>query len=472
LTDLRTGAMVTRSSLLGAHRALERDRAEKGRSMGTTKRFARGSVLLASAAGISLLASGCSGGGGGSSQTKDVTITVAWANPAPPAAALQAFTKSTGIHVKWSNIDWDSLQTKIAAAATSHTYFADATDVDWSRVGQLGKLGWFYPMSKYVDVKSLASDMPQLSSFEVGGTAYGIPFDSSYMVTTVNKAMFAKAGITAMPTTMDQYTADLKQVKAKGVSATPLNIPFAAAEGLSTYWYETTGAMGGSVLDAKGAPQFTDPGSPGYKAAKWMVDAVKTGLVPAGNINVTDSQGMQNLMAKGVVASTFSDYSGNVGSLYDVPASSSVVHDVVYIPTPGATGAAANLGNPDGIGIPKTAKYPAAAAKFIQWITSAKNQAAWAGANGPTQVMTGYPTPSRLTAMKALTASGKLVQGTELTTLLQGAKPVFPSGAPTWYPQFSRAVSTNLHAAAVGTMTVDAAIKAIAATADSLRNGS
>jgi multiple sugar transport system substrate-binding protein len=442
--------------------------------MGTTRKFARGSILLAGAIGVSLLATGCSGGsgGGGSSQTKGVTITVAWANPAPPKAALDAFKKSTGITVKWSNIDWDSLQTKIAAAATSHTYFADATDVDWSRVGQLGKLGWFYPMSQYLDVKSMSSDMPQLSSFEVGGKAYGVPFDSSYMVTTVNKAMFAKAGITTMPTTMDQYTADLKQVKAKGVSATPLNIPFAAAEGLSTYWYETTGAMGGSVLDAKGTPQFTDPSSPGYKAAAWMVAAIKSGLVPAGNINVTDSQGMQNLMAKGVVASTFSDYSGNVGSLYDVPASSSVVHDVVYIPTPGATGTAANLGNPDGIGIPKTAKYPAAAAKFIQWITSAKNQAAWAGANGPSQVMTGYPTPSRLSAMKALTASGKLAQGTELTTLLQGAKPVFPAGAPTWYPQFSRAVSTNLHAAAVGSMSVDAAIKAIAATANSLRTGS
>ncbi len=440
--------------------------------MASRKMFARGAALLAGAVGLSLLATGCSSSSSGSTQTKGVTITVAWANPAPPAAALAQFTKSTGIHVKWSNIDWDSLQTKIAAAATSHTYFADATDVDWSRVGQLGKLGWFYPMSQYMNVKSLASDMPQLSSFEVGGTAYGIPFDSSYMVTTINKAQFAKAGITTMPTTMAQYTADLQQVKAKGVSATPLNIPFAAAEGLSTYWYETTGAMGGTVLDAKGKPQFTDPSSAGYKAAAWMVNAIKTGLVPAGNINVTDSQGMQNLMAKGVVASTFSDYSGNVGSLYDVPASSSVVHQVEYVPTPGASGPAANLGNPDGIGIPKTAKYPAAAAKFIEWITSAKNQAAWAGANGPSQVMTGYPTPSRLSAMKALTASGHLAQGAELTTLLQGAKPVFPAGAPTWYPQFSRSVSTNLHAAAVGTMSVDAAIKAIGATAKSLASGS
>jgi multiple sugar transport system substrate-binding protein len=439
--------------------------------MALTRKAARGSAVLAGAIGLSLI-SGCAGSSAGSNQTKDVTITVAWATPGPPAAALAQFTKSTGIHVVWTDIDWDSLQTKIAAAATSHTYFADVTDVDWSRVGQLGKLGWFYPMSQYMDVNSMAADMPQLSSFKSGGVVYGIPFDSSYMVTTVNKAMFARAGITTMPTTMAEYTADLQRVKAKGVSSTPLNIPFAAAEGLSTYWYEVTGAMGGTLLDAKGKPQFTDPGSGGYKAAEWMVNAIKTGLVPAGNINVIDSQGMQNLMAKGVVASTFSDYSGNVGSIYDVPSSSSVVHDVVYIPTPGGNGTAANLGNPDGIGIPKTAKYPAAAAKFIQWVTSAANQAAWAGADGPSKVIPQYPTPSRLSAMAKLTASGDLVQGSELTTLLKTSKPVFPSGPPTWYPQFSRAVNTNLHAAAVGSMTVAQAIQTIASTANSLAGAS
>ena len=429
-----------------------------------------GSALVVGALGLSLVASGCSGStSGGSDQTKGATITVAWINPAPPQAALDAFTKKTGIHVKWTVVDWDSLQTKIAAAATSHTYFADVTDVDWSRVGQLGKLGWFEPMSKYLDVKSMQSDMPQMSSFTVNGQAYGIPFDSSYMVTTVNKAEFAKAGITTMPTTMDEYTRDLQQVKAKGVAQNPLNIPFAAAEGLSTYWYEATEAFGGSILNAKGEPQFASPNSGGYKAAAWMVNAMKTGLVPSGNINVTDSQGMQNLMAKGITASTFSDYSGNVGSLYDVPGSSSVVGDVEYIPTPGVNGPAHNLGNPDGIGIPSQAKYPKAAAEFIKWITSSDNQAAFAGAKGSSEVMPNYPTPSRLSAMKQLTASGHLAQGQELVDLLKNsARPVFPAGAPSWYPQFSRAVNTNLHAAAVGSMSVDQAVKAIAATATSL----
>jgi multiple sugar transport system substrate-binding protein len=52
--------------------------------------------------------------------------------------------------------------------------------------------------------------------------------------------------------------------------------------------------------------------------------------------------------------------------------------------------------------------------------------------------------------------------------MLQGSKPVFEGGAPSWYPKFSNAVYTNLHAAATGSITVDAAIKAIGDTANEL----
>src|SRR4051812_10976033 len=310
----------------------------------TTQRMpywlARG-ALVAGVAGLVAATAACSSSSsGGSTKTKGVTITVALAADAPPKAALAAFTKDTGIKVKWVNIDWDSLQTKISAAATAKTYFADATDVDWSRVGQLGKLGWFYPMDSYLDTKSMAADIPQLASFTSGGHVVGIPYDASFMVTTVNTQMFQKAGVDPEPKTIDAYTAALTKIKSKGVTKYPLNIPFAAAEGLSTYWYETTGAFGGTVLDKNGKPQFTAPDSAGYKAAQWMVNALKTGLVPPGNINVTDSQGLQTLMAKGQVASTFSDYSGGVGTLYNVPASSSVTGKVKYIKSPGVTGTA------------------------------------------------------------------------------------------------------------------------------------
>ena len=439
--------------------------------MSSARNRSRALAATAGAAALSLLLGGCSSGASndaGSTTTRGATITVALFGSPPPKASLDAFTASTGVTVKWSTIDFDSLQTKIAAAATSNTYFADATDVDWSRVGQEGKLGWFRHLEDYLDADSLANDMPQFSSFRSDGHLVGVPFDASFLVTTTNKALFATAGITTSPTTIEEYTADLKKLKSSGVSATPLNIPFAAAEGLSTYWYQTTLAFGGTVLDASGKPQFASHDSAGYKAAQWMVSALKDGLVPAGNINVADTQGQSTLMAKGVVASTFGDYSGNVGSLYDVPSTSTVVGNVQYIETPGVSGIAANISNPDGIGIPKTAKYPKAAAEFIKWFTSAKNQADFAGASGPDKVMPGYFLPSRLSGVTALTATGKLTGGSQLAALLKTSKPAFAAGAPTWYPQFSNAVYTNLHAAATGSKSVDAAIATIAATASKL----
>jgi len=441
-------------------------------------RSQRRSVTASAVAGlisVSLVATGCSSSksSSGSKKTTGVTITVALATAPPPKADLDAFTASTGIKVTWTNTDWDSLQTKIAAAAAAKTYFADATDVDWSRVGELGKLNWFYPMDTLIDTKSLTADMPQISSFTYDGHVVGVPYDASFLVTTVNKDLFSKAGITTMPTTMTDYTADLQKIKSSGTVQYPLNIPFAAAEGLSTYWYQTAAAFGGTILDAAGKPQFTDPTSGGYKAAQWMVDALKQSLVPPGNINVADSQGQQTLMAKGTVASTFGDYSGNVGSLYDVPASSSVVGKVAYLSTPGVTGTGPNMSNPDGIGIPKQAKYPAAAAKFIQWFTEGANQADFAGASGADKVMPGYFLPSRLSGLSVLTAKGKLIGGAQLASLLKSsAQPVFPEGAPTWYPEFSRAVYTNLHAAAVGSLSVADAIKAISDATGKLASGS
>ena len=74
--------------------------------------------------------------------------------------------------------------------------------------------------------------------------------------------------------------------------------------------------------------------------------------------------------------------------------------------------------------------------------------------------------------MRQLTAKGGLVGGTALGPMLQTSKPVFEGGAPSWYPKFSNAVYTNLHAAATGSTSVNAAINAIADTANKLAAGS
>ena len=400
-----------------------------------------------------------------------VTINVAIAYPAPPKAMLAKFTSQTGIKVNWSYLQWDDLQTKIAAAAEADSYFADVTDVDWSKVGEYYVTKWFQPLNKYFSIKSLGSQYPQLSSFVRNGTLVGMPMDVSLLVTTVNEKEFHKAGIGSVPTTLDQYTKDLQTLKSKGIVAHPLDIPFAAAEGLSTYWYELTAAMGGQVLSASYKPLFTTPSSAGYKAMTWMVNAYKSGLVSKANLDYEDYQGFETEMAHGLAASVFSDYSGDIGTIYDVPSQSSVVGDVSYVPTPGASGTAPNLGNPDGIGIPRSAEHVSAAVEFIKWMEEPANQAAFAGAAGPKNVISTFPLPSNRGGLSLLAASGKVPGAAALVNLVENhGRAVFPAGAPPWYPNFSNAVYTNLHSAAAGQESVASAISAIASEVNSLNS--
>ena len=399
----------------------------------------------------------------------NVTINVDIAYPPPPKKMLDQFTDQTGIKVNYDYIQWDNLQTKIAAAAEAHTYIADVADVDWSKVGEYYESKWFLPLNKYFNVSSLKSQYPQLSSFLRNGELLGMPSDASLLVTTVNKKDFAKAGIKAMPTTLPAYTADLGTIKAKGVVQHPLDIPLAAAEGLSTYWYEVTAAYGGQVLSSTYKPEFTSPSSAGYKAAEWIVSAYKSGLVPKGNLDLEDYQGFDEDEAHNLTASVFSDYSGDLGTIYDVPSDSSVVGDVEYIPTPGVKGPAPNLGNPDGIGVPATAKNVSAAITFIKWYDEPANQAAFAGANGPSGVISGFPLPANVAGLNDLVKSGKVPGAAELASLAEHhSRSIFPAGAPPWYPAFSNAVYTNLHSAAAGQESVASAISAIASQVSSL----
>ncbi len=281
---------------------------------------------------------------------------MAIAYPAPKADLAQ-FTKQTGIKVNWDYVQWDSLQTKIAAAAQAHSYFADVADVDWSKVGEYYATKWFMPLNKYFPPSGVRSQFPQAPAFIRNGQLLGMPMDGSLLVTTMNEKYLKAAGVKKNPTTLAQYETDLKAIASKTSAKNPLDIPFAAAEGLSTYWYEMTAAFGGNVLSANYKPLFTSPSSPGYKAMTWMINAYKTGLVPKANLNYQDYQALAADQAHGLTASVFSDYSGDVGTIYNVASESKVVGDVNYIPTPGASGVGSNLGNPDGIGIPAEAKH-------------------------------------------------------------------------------------------------------------------
>ena len=84
-------------------------------------------------------------------------------------------------------MQWDALQTKIAAAAQAHSYFADVADVDWSKVGEYYATKWFMPLNKYFPLSSVRSQFPQAPAFIRNGELMGMPMDGSLLVTTMNE---------------------------------------------------------------------------------------------------------------------------------------------------------------------------------------------------------------------------------------------------------------------------------------------
>jgi multiple sugar transport system substrate-binding protein len=175
-------------------------------------------------------------------------------------------------------------------------------------------------------------------------------------------------------------------------------------------------------------------------------------------------------MAKNRVAAVLCDYSGSVGSIYNVASTSSVVNQTEYVSTPGASGAGLAVANPDGIGIPKSSRNVPAAVKFIKWFTSTQNQAIWAGLKGPKDVVSTFPLPARLSSFNLLIKAGNIGDASQLAAILRAhAQAPFPNGAPPWYVQFSAAVQTNIHEAAAGQQSVSQAVKSIAGTVSSLK---
>ena len=144
------------------------------------------------------------------------------------------FTAKTGIKVNYSYIQWDNLRDQDRRGRRSPYVLRRRRRRRLVQGGGDYQTKWFLPLNKYFSPTALSSQYPQLASFVRNGKLLGMPSDASLLVTTVNTKDFAKAGITTMPTTLTQYTADLNKVKASGVVQHPLDVPFAAAEGLST----------------------------------------------------------------------------------------------------------------------------------------------------------------------------------------------------------------------------------------------
>ena len=372
--------------------------------------------------------------------------------PAPQDANMAAdFEKATGIKLDLQTASWDDVSVKVSTALLAGTAPADVTEFDWSWTGQFHAAGWYVPLNDAIS-KDTLDDIKGSAIFDINGEVFAIPYTNDFRVMLVNTKHFADAGVAATPKTLDELVAAAKAIKAKGIVQYPVGLPLSATEGASTSWYLLTKAFGGELFDKDMNPMFIAPDSAGYKAMAFEMLLLKEGLVDPASTGLKDSEINETLFAKGLTSIMISGEPGRLGQ-YSDPAQSVVAGQVAAIPVATASGTTRSFGLLEGLGIPKSAANPEAAKEFIKWMTSKDYQIHNYG-NGVL--------PTRTSALAALQQQGKLISGAALVVQAPTVEPLFPAGAPTWYPQFSLAVNTSINSAAKGEITVDQAVRRIA----------
>ncbi|WP_433887826.1 extracellular solute-binding protein [Streptomyces sp. CA-111067] len=216
----------------------------------------RGITVVAMAAVIALGATACGGGNGsgdnnGSGAAKDpagVSGTLTYwdtSDAKTEAPTYQALIKDfeakyPKIKVNYQNVDFTTVEQKFKAAAQSGKGAPDVVRTDVGLIPEYASLHYIAPLDGTAAQTDLSDFLPgPLDTTKYQGKSYGVPSVTDTLGLLYNKAIFAKAGITAPPTTWDEMVADSATIKAKvpGVAGTYMNpdayflLPFLFGEG-------------------------------------------------------------------------------------------------------------------------------------------------------------------------------------------------------------------------------------------------
>ncbi|AEJ40207.1 extracellular solute-binding protein family 1 [Sulfobacillus acidophilus TPY] len=355
---------------------------------------------------------------------------------AMPASQLAKFTKETGIHVNLEIMPWDDIHDKVVTAEAAHVSPADVTEVDWSWVGQFGDTGWYTPLNHLISPTALKNSLVA-NIFTVHHQLIAMPYNFDFRETTLNWKDFQEAGITTVPTTWAQLLADAKLIKAKGIVQYPIGMPLSITEGTSTdTWYTLIKSAGGQIFGPNWTPLFTAPNSIGAQALEYIKTLYQDGLVPPGEVQLTDVQ-TATLFAQNKVAALLGATPIDLSEFLSPQTSTVYKDDIRIIRVPGLPGHPSGVyGLPEGLGIPKLSTHQGAAAEFINWwMQTPQLMVSYHNPN------MGNPPPEKY-ALDQLIRTGQLAQGQEIETLLKQVTPLFPQGTPPWYPQFSTDVAT------------------------------
>src|SRR3984957_9678815 len=185
-------------------------------------------AAVAATAAAALLAAGCSSsgsGGTGGSSNAPVTLTI-WHNYGTEQNATALVNLAKAFHQLHPNITVNVVSQPasnyfalLQAKAISHN--GPDLAVMWTGLFTLQYKGFLQNLKGLVPASALANVDPNAlkwtsNSFDAANGPYVIPLENQFYIGFYNKADFAKAGVTSVPTDWSQLFAACKKLKAAG----------------------------------------------------------------------------------------------------------------------------------------------------------------------------------------------------------------------------------------------------------------
>ncbi|WP_132124066.1 sugar ABC transporter substrate-binding protein [Actinocrispum wychmicini] len=346
-------------------------------------------TLAAGAAAITLATAGCAGssGSGGSpssnapaNQPAAITgdVTVWLMTGSAPDSLTSALNKEfedkhPGTHVKYEIQQWNGIQQKLTTALASQAP-PDVIEIGNTQTPQFASQGVLADLSNDVNDMNGSQWLKGLKdSGTFDGKQYGVPFYAANREVLYRKDMFQQAGISAPPTSNDEWLADIDKLKAKFGSDPdfqPLYMPGQNWYALLSFIWDN----GGDIAKGSGAKFTATLDSAEAKAGlafyKKLVDSSGT-KAPKDNDEATPQQA--GIYAGGKVAM----FIGVPGEVATAAKTDPTIKDKTgAFPIPGKTAgksAPVFLGG-SNLAIPVNAKNQAAAKEYLKLLSSTKYQ--------------------------------------------------------------------------------------------------
>lgn len=201
-------------------------------------------MLAALCAGVLLTTAACGGSDSSDNSSSGGKTTITWwhnSNNDPGKGYYEKvaadFEKShPNVDIKISAMQHEDMLTKLDAAFQS----GDAPDIYMERGG--GELADHVEAGITRDLSDDAADVisklgGNVAGWQVDDKTYALPFSIGVVGFWYNKSLFAKAGITATPTTLDELYTDFDKLKSAGI--TPVSVGAGDKWPAAHYWYYT-----------------------------------------------------------------------------------------------------------------------------------------------------------------------------------------------------------------------------------------